>query len=258
MSRRTWYRRVGPLIALVGSFLIWEGVVKVFHTKPFVLPDPITVLTQTWDVRGELLRQSVPTLEEIWLGFLIAVAAGLLLAIPIAYSQLVESSVLPILVAIQVTPTVALAPLFLIWLGFGMTPKIAVAALVAFFPVVVNTTRGLNAGEPEMVQWMRSLGARPWEIFFKLSIRWAMPYIMAALKVAITLAAVGALIGEFIGTDRGLGYMILRATTNLDTPVLYGVLLWVCFLGIAAYGLIAGLERVALSWQRAAEGAAQT
>jgi NitT/TauT family transport system permease protein len=258
VSRRPWYRRVGPLIALVGSFLIWEGVVKIFHTKPFILPAPITVVTHTWDVRSELLQQSVPTLEEIWLGFAIAVAAGLLLAIPIAYSPLVEGSVLPILVAVQVTPIVAVAPLFLIWLGFGMTPKIAVAALVAFFPVVINTTRGLRAGEPEMVQWMRSLGARPWEIFFKLSIRWAMPYIMAALKVAITLAAVGALIGEFIGTDRGLGYMILRATTNLDTPVLYGVLLFVCFLGIVAYGVIAGLERVALSWQHAAEGAPQT
>jgi NitT/TauT family transport system permease protein len=258
MSGRTWFQRLGPVIALVGSFLIWEGVVEVFHTKPFILPGPITVVTNTWDVRSELLHQAVPTLEEIWLGFAIAVAGGLLIAIPIAFSPLVEAAVLPILVAIQVTPTVCLAPLFLIWLGFGMTPKIAVAALVAFFPVVVNTTRGLRAGEPEMVQWMRSLGARPWEIFFKLKIRWAMPYIMTALKVAITLAAVGALIGEFIGTDRGLGYVILRSTTNLDTPVLYGTLLFICFLGILAYGLIALLERVALSWQRAAEAAPRT
>jgi NitT/TauT family transport system permease protein len=252
------YRRAGPLIALVGSFLVWEGVVKVFHTKPFILPAPITVVTQTWAVRSNLLHQAVPTLEEIWLGFAIAVVVGLLIAIPIAYSPIVEGSVLPILVAIQVTPTVCLAPIFLIWLGFGMTPKIAVAALVAFFPVVVNTTRGLRSGEPEMVQWMRSLGARPWEIFFKLSIRWAMPYIMASLKVAITLAAVGALIGEFIGTDRGLGFLILQATTQLETPVLYGVLLVVCFLGILSYVAIAGLERLALSWQRAAEEAHQT
>jgi NitT/TauT family transport system permease protein len=250
--------RLGPVFAVVLSFLVWEGVIHVFHVKSFILPSPINVARDTWDVRGQIVDQAVPTIEEIWLGFLLAAAAGFLVAIPIAYFALVESTLLPMLIAIQVTPTVCLAPLFLIWFGFGILTKVAVAALIAFFPIVVNTSRGLRSGEPEMAQWMRSLGASEWQIFCKLSIRWALPYVMTALKVAITLAAVGALIGEFIATDKGLGYMILRATSELHTSVLFGVLLVVTLLGILSYAVISMLERVFLSWHYAAEDAPRT
>jgi NitT/TauT family transport system permease protein len=250
--------RLGPVFAIVGAFLAWEAIIHLFHVKSFILPSPINVARDTWDVRTQIFHQAVPTLEEIWLGFALAAFGGFVLAIPIAYFALVESTLLPVLIAIQVTPTVCLAPLFLIWFGFGIMTKVAVAALIAFFPIVVNTSRGLRSGEPEMVQWIRSLGASRWEIFFKLSVRWALPYVMTALRVAITLAAVGALIGEFIATDRGLGYMILRATSELHTSLLFGVLLVVTLLGIISYAVISMLERVLLSWQFAAEDGPRT
>jgi NitT/TauT family transport system permease protein len=211
-----------------------------------------------WAIREQLLRESIPTTIEIWLGFFIAFGAGFLIAIPIAYSRLVEETVFPILVAFQVVPKVALAPLFLIWLGFGMVPKVAVAALIAFFPIVVNTVTGLRSVEQEMVQWMRTLGAKPWEIFFRLSLPWALPYIMAALKVSIGLAVVGAVVGEFIGTDRGLGYIILRSTSELNTPVLFGALITISLIGIISYAIVTAVEKVLLSWQTAAEAAPET
>jgi NitT/TauT family transport system permease protein len=250
--------KLKPLIALLAFLVAWELVVRAFSIREFVLPPPTTILRTMWEHRAQLLQQSVPTLIEIWIGFAIAAAVGFLVAIPITYSKTVEETLFPILVGLQVVPTICLAPLFLIWLGFGMVTKIAIAALIAFFPVVVNTTKGLRSVEPEMVQWMRSLGARRRALFFKLALPSAMPYVMTALKVAITLAVVGAVVGELVGTDQGLGYVILRSTSELDTPLLFAVILTISLIGIGSYALVGVVERVLLSWQVAAEAGPET
>ena len=250
--------KLKPLGVSLLFLLAWEGAVVVFDIKEFLRPPPSTILQEMWADRSELVRQSVPTLTEIWLGFLLAFGVGFLLAIPIAYSRFVEESIFPILVSFQVVPKVALAPLFLVWLGFGMTPKVMVAALIAFFPIIVNTVKGLRSVEPEMVQWMKSLGAKPWEIFFKLSLPWALPYIFAALKISIGLAVVGAIVGEFIGTDNGLGYIILRSTANLDTTSMFAALIVVSLLGIVSYALVSLAEKWLMSWQVEGEAAPET
>ena len=158
----------------------------------------------------------------------------------------------------QVLPKVALAPLFLIWFGFGLTPKVVIAALIAFFPIVINTARGLNSVEKELVQYMNSLGASWWEIFFKISLPWALPYIFASFRIAITLAVVGAVVGEFISSDSGLGYVISYANTSLDTDVMFAGIFALSGLGVLLFLLVVLLERMALSWQASVEAGPET
>jgi NitT/TauT family transport system permease protein len=237
---------------------LWEFGVRVFHVPKFLLPPLSSILIRMWAERLELLAQAVPTLVEIGAGYAIAVVVGFLMAVPIAYSRAVEEALFPILVTLQVIPKVALAPLFLVWLGFGLAPKITVAALIAFFPIVVNTTKGLRSVEQEMVQWMRTMGASPLVIFRKLSLPWALPYILAGMKVAIGLATVGAVTGEFIGTDKGLGYVILRSGVNMDTTYMFGGLIAVSVVGILCYAVVAAFERILLSWQSSVETPPET
>lgn len=246
------------LAAVTLVLIFWEVGVRALGIPKYLLPPLSTILVEMWDIRVQLLSQTVPTLVEIAAGYGIALSLGFLLAIPIAYSRVVEEAVFPMLVTIQVIPKIALAPLFLVWLGFGLSPKIAVAALIAFFPIVVNTVKGLRSVEQEMVQWMRSLGAKPWEIFLKLSLPWALPYILAAMKVSIGLATVGAITGEFIGTDGGLGYVILRGMVNVDTAQMFAGLISVSILGILLYTMVAVLERWLLSWQASVEAPPET
>jgi NitT/TauT family transport system permease protein len=183
---------------------------------------------------------------------------GFVIAIGIAYSRWVSEMTYPFLVAAQVLPKVALAPLFLIWFGFGLTPKVVIAALIAFFPIVINTARGLSSVEPELIQYMHSLGANWREIFFKISLPWALPYVFASFRISIGLAVVGAVVGEFISSDSGLGYVISYANTSLDTDVMFAGLLVLSALGVALFLVIVLIERVTLSWQIAVEGAPET
>lgn len=246
------------MVAVAGVLVLWEVGVRVLAVPRYLLPPLSTILIEMWASRAELLSQTVPTLMEIGVGYFIALLFGFLVAIPVAYSRLVEEAVFPVLVTVQVIPKIALAPLFLVWLGFGLAPKIAIAALIAFFPIVVNTVKGLRSVEQEMIQWMRSMGAGPWEIFTKLSLPWALPYILAAMKVSIGLATVGAITGEFVGTDRGLGYVILRGMVNVDTAYMFAGLISVSILGITLYMLVAALERWLLSWQSSVEAPPET
>ena len=167
-------------------------------------------MTNTW-----------PTLFAVTGGFAAAALLGFAIAIGIAYSRWVSEMTYPFLVAAQVLPKVALAPLFLIWFGFGLTPKVVIAALIAFFPIVINTARGLVSVEPELIQYMHSLGANWREVFFKISLPWALPYIFASFRISIRLAVVGAVVGEFVSSNNGLGYVISYANASLDTDVMF-------------------------------------
>jgi NitT/TauT family transport system permease protein len=151
-----------------------------------------------------------------------------------------------------------LAPLFLIWFGFGLAPKVVIAALIAFFPIVINTARGLSSVEPELVQYMRSLGATWREIFFKISLPWALPYIFASFKISITLAVVGAVVGEFVSSDSGLGYVISYANVSLDTDVMFAGIFVLSALGMLLFLVVVLMERLFLSWQTAVEGTPET
>ena len=255
---RLFARTAGQAGVFVAFFVLWEIGVDLLHVKPVILPPPSLIFVAIAKHWSYLLSNSWPTLAAVVGGFAVAAALGFVIAVGIAYSRWISDLTYPFLVAAQVLPKVALAPLFLIWFGFGLTPKVVIAALIAFFPIVINTARGLMSVEQELLQYMDSLGASWWESFFKISLPWALPYIFASFRIAITLAVVGAVVGEFISSDNGLGYVIAYANTSLDTDVMFAGIFVLSALGVALFLLVALVERMVLSWQSAVEAAPAT
>ncbi len=249
---------VGQTVVFVAFFVAWEVAVHLFDIKPVILPPPSRAFATMWVKRAYLLQNTWPTLIAISVGFAIAAVAGFVIATGIAYSRWINDITYPFLVSAQVVPKIALAPLFLIWFGVGLLPKVVIAALISFFPIVINTARGLTSVEPELVQFMRSLGASWREIFFKISLPWALPYIFAAFKISIGLAVVGAVVGEFIASDVGLGYVINYADITLETDVMFAGLILLSALGILLFLVIVLVERYVMSWQAALETPPET
>jgi NitT/TauT family transport system permease protein len=251
-------RRLSPWIAMALIVLLWAVSVRIFRIPPYLVPSPQSVVEELWRQQSTLLVAGFWTTVEIWLGFALAALMGLGLGIPIAYSRTLESAVLPIVVVQQVVPKVAIAPLFLIWLGYGLSPKVFVAALIAFFPILMNTIKGLRTVDIELTQWVGTLGASRMQLFTKLALPWALPYIFAAMKVAITFAVVGAVVGEFVGSDRGLGYIILQSTNVLDTKLTFAALVVLSIIGILSYWVILIAEKLLVPWEQSIEEPAAT
>ncbi len=258
MLLRSLSRTAGQIAVFLAFFVLWEFAVDALKIKPVILPPPSTILITIVKRWPYLMQQTWPTFVAVTGGFLFAVAGGFVIAIGIAYSKWVSELTYPFLVAAQVLPKIALAPLFLIWFGFGLTPKVVIAALVAFFPIVINTARGLQSVEPELIQYMRSLGAAWPEVFFKLSLPWSLPYVFASLKISITLAVVGAVVGEFVASDTGLGYLISYANISLDTELMFAGIFVLSALGVALFLAVVLVEIVVLRWQSAVEAMPET
>ncbi|MBS7544611.1 ABC transporter permease [Ancylobacter oerskovii] len=237
---------LGQFLVFVVFFAIWELLVDLLHIRPVILPAPTAIAEKIWENRALLLKESWPTFAAISLGFIAAVVSGFLLAVGIAYSRIVRDLTYPFLIAAQILPKIAFAPLFLIWFGFGLTPKIVIAALIAFFPIVINTAKGLTSVDKELLQYMDSLGSSGWEKFTKISLPWALPYIFAALKISITLAIVGAVVGEFVAAGEGLGYVINSSNITLNTELMFAAIVTMSVLGILMYLAIVLLERYML------------
>ncbi len=258
MIMRHLPRLGGQVGVFVAFFAGWELLVDLLRVKPVILPAPSLIFVTMATHWSYLLANTWPTLFAVTGGFAAAALLGFAIAIGVAYSRWVSEMTYPFLVAAQVLPKVALAPLFLIWFGFGLTPKVVIAALIAFFPIVINTARGLVSVEPELIQYMHSLGANWREVFFKISLPWALPYIFASFRISIGLAVVGAVVGEFVSSNNGLGYVISYANASLDTDVMFAGLLVLSALGVALFLVIVLVERIVLSWQIAVEGVPET
>lgn len=237
----------GQILVFVVFFVAWELIVDILRIKPVILPAPTRIAEVAWENRALLLKNTWPTFVAISLGFLAAVITGFVIAVGIAYSALLRELTYPFLVAAQILPKIAFAPLFLIWFGFGLTPKVVIAALIAFFPIVINTAKGLTSVDNELLQYMDSLGASAWEKFSKISLPWAMPYIFAALKISITLAIVGAVVGEFVAAGEGLGYVINASNISLDTELMFAAIVFMSVLGILMFLVIVVFERLFLA-----------
>jgi NitT/TauT family transport system permease protein len=255
---RSLSRTLGQISVFLAFFAIWEVLVDALGIKPVILPAPSVIFVTIGKHWGYLMQHTWPTFLAIGGGFVFAAITGFAIAVGIAYSRWVSELTYPFLVAAQVLPKIALAPLFLIWFGFGLTPKLVIAALIAFFPIVINTARGLSSVEPELIQYMKSLGAGWHEIFFKISLPWALPYVFASFKISITLAVVGAVVGEFVASDTGLGYVISYANISLDTELMFAGIFVLSALGVAFFLAIVAFERLALSWQTAIEATPET
>jgi NitT/TauT family transport system permease protein len=203
-----------------------------------------------WKKWPLLWEHNLVTGGEVIIGFLLSVAIGIPLGVAIVYSKWMERALYPILVASQTVPKVAIAPALVMWFGFGAAPKIIVALLVAFFPVVVNTVVGLWATEAETIYLARSMGARWWEVFLKFRFPRALPTIFGGLKISMALAVVGAVVGEFVGSDKGLGYILVVANGNLDSHLLFAAVFMLTIQGVFFYGLVGVLERFAVPWEQ--------
>jgi NitT/TauT family transport system permease protein len=233
-----------PVFALILLVLVWHFAIVIFEIRPFLLPRPWGVFTRVFSERDRLLEHAWPTIQEILGGFLLSVVIGIPLAIAMVSSTYVDRAVSPLLVASQTVPKIAIAPVLLVWFGLGLTPKVFIAFLIAFFPVVISTAVGLRSVPGELIDLATSMGAGRFQLFRRIRFPYALPTIFGGLKVAITLAAIGAIVGEFVGADQGLGYLIMVANGRLDTELMFAVVIVLVAIGVALYWVIELLERI--------------
>jgi NitT/TauT family transport system permease protein len=236
------------VVTLLAFFVLWQAATVVLHIPAYTLPSPAAIIVVTAKQWRPLVENSLVTLLESALGFALSIVVSIPLGIVIVYSRRAEQIVYPFLVASQAIPKVALAPILVVWFGFGLLPKILIAFFIAFFPIVVNTVVGLSGTPPEMIYLMRSLGASHQQILLQVRIPFAAPYIFAGVKVAAAFAVVGAIVGEFIAASSGLGYMQLVADNNFEIPLLFGTLVALSVMGLAFFYLVSLAEMLMLPW----------
>jgi NitT/TauT family transport system permease protein len=248
---RLWANIFLPALGLIVAVGLWWLVTLWFHIDPFFVPSPADVVDAFSQTPQYLLSESWVTIWRVLIGFLIAVAAGLAIAVLLAASQTVDRMAMPVLAAVNAIPKVALAPLLLVWLGFGDAPKIVMVVLISFFPVIVSTMAGLSSAPSDLRLMARSLSATWWQTFVKVRLPWALPQIFVGLKVATPLAIIGAVIGEVVNPDRGLGSVISGSGANNDTPLAFAALVLLAIIGSVFYYVMAGIERLLVPWARA-------
>jgi NitT/TauT family transport system permease protein len=247
-AKRVWFTRASPLVLIVALLVVWEVCVRVFGVPAYLLPPPSAIARRMVIDYKLLAVNAWVTLGEVLAGYALAIVVSIPLAAILAQFRVVENAVYPTLVASQTIPKVAIAPILVVWFGFGLTPKVLIAFLICFFPIVVDTMTGFRCVPREVIWLARSMGASQWKTFVKIRIPAALPNIFAGLKVASTLAVVGAVVGEFIGADRGLGYQLIVANGLMDVQLSFAVLVSLSLLGIALYVAVDLLERLALPW----------
>ena len=246
-----WRRRLLPIAAILLFLLLWWQAVVQFDIKPFIAPSPVAVAQVLVDRFGTLMTNLLPTAIEAVCGFLLGNLAAISLATVFVYRKTMEEALFPIAVMVNTIPVVAKAPILVLLLGNGMEPKIAIAAIICFFPTLVNMTRGLRDVRAEQLELMRILSATPREVFFRIRVPNALPYLFSALKIAASTAVIGAIVGEWIGSNIGIGALIIQATYNFDSPLLYATIVVGSTFSALFFGVISLLERTMLRWHTA-------
>jgi len=247
--RRVWRSRILPAIGIVGLLALWWAVVVVFDVKPFIAPSPGLVLNTLYAKREVLLSNLIPTAMEAAGGFLLGNLAAILVATLFVHSKTLQDIFFPVVLMFNAIPIVAKAPILVLIMGNGMEPKITIAALVCFFPTLVNTVRGLESVNPQAMELMRVLSASKTEIFFKLRLYNALPYLFSALRIAASMCVIGAVVGEWVGANVGVGAMIIQATFNFDSALLYSAIVMSASLSGAFFVLVTLAERWLIRWQ---------
>ena len=237
-----------PLALLVTLLLGWGLTASSGLVRPYLLPSPQNVLAAFLGEWCLLWKHTFVTFYEALLGFVLSVLLGLIAALFIVYSPTIEKTLAPILLFAQVVPKIAIAPLFVVWFGFGATAKILVAVLIAFFPVVISAVAGFRGVDPDLLEVPATMGATRWQTFRKILVPACLPQLFSGLKVSATLAVVGAVVGEFVGANEGLGYLVLIANGNLDSPLLFASMISMSGIGVLLYATLALAERLILPW----------
>jgi NitT/TauT family transport system permease protein len=241
-------RRLTPLVGIFSFLLAWQLVVVIFKMPPYLLPTPGEIAHSFIDNLPLLIKNGWITTYEMLAGYALAVAIALPLAIAITSSQRFNEFVMPTMLFFQIVPKVAIAPLFLVWFGVGATPKILVAFLISFFPIVIDAAVGLRSMSGEMVDLARSMGSTRWQVFAQFRLPTSLPYLFSGLKVAATLAIAGTVVGEFVGADKGLGYMLLVTNSNMETPLMFATIVALTIIGLVFYYLVELLETFLIPW----------
>ena len=237
-----------PLAGTLIIILAWHYYVVLFHVPIVVLPTPMQVLHAMMTESKALLEEGWVTALECIYGFALAMAIGIPIAVTMTYSRIANQMFYPLLVASQSIPKVAIAPILLVWFGTGLQSKLAMAFVIAFFPVVVDTATGLRSTSPELLELARSLQCSRLQTFFKIQLPSALPSIFSGAKIAVTLAVIGAVIGEFIGSNEGLGNLLLTANSQLNTPLVWAALIVLSVLGMVLYGIVVLAEIILMPW----------
>jgi NitT/TauT family transport system permease protein len=255
-SLTVWLRRrAAPLIVFALLFVLWESAVHLTGIKEYLLPPPSKVWSEFLKRYDTVMGGAWVTTQEIIAGYLLAIVVSIPLALAVAYSRFVETAIYPVVVFLQIIPKIAIAPLFIIWFGFGFTPKLLLVFLLSFFPIVVASIAGFKSVDPEIMDFARTTGAGGWKMFLKIRLPQALPDIFTGLKVGAALSATAAVVAEFVASDRGLGYLLLQYNGNLDTPMVFAIIVLLSLIGLAVYYLVEIIERIAIPWHVSQQGA---
>lgn len=239
-----------PFSVTLLLFMLWEVLTQVLKIPAYNLPAPSAIVAALINRSQPLIDNALQTLITTLVGFFLSVIAGVVLGFLIGYSKLAYMILYPILIGFNTIPKVALVPLFALWFGIGTVPAILTAFLLAFFPIAVNVALGLETVEPEMRDVLRSLGASQMEFFQKIGIPHVMPYLFASLKVAVSFAFIGSVISETVASNKGIGYLIISASSSFDVPLAFAGLLMLSAMGVVLYAFFAALEKYVIYWAR--------
>jgi len=242
------WRYAPPFVLLLSLLILWQGATTIWQIESYILPSPWEILQAGIQARGLLAQHTWQTAQETFWGFLLALGAGFSLGLAIDFSPFLRDALYPVLVISQTIPIIAIAPLLVIWFGYGIWPKIIVVGLVCFFPIAVNTADGLRAADPEMISLLRTMGASYKDIFLKVRLPGALPMIFTGVKVAITYSVVGAILGEWVGGSKGLGIFMLRSTNSFRTDWVFASIAVTAVLSVLLFGSVKLLERLTLRW----------
>lgn len=248
-QKRLWRRRILPALGIGGLIFLWWAVIAVFDVKPFIAPTPWAVLETLYAKRDVLLDNLLPTAMEAAGGFVLGNLAAIVIATIFVHNKTLQDIFFPVVLMFNAVPLVAKAPVLVLIMGNGMEPKITIAALVCFFPTLVNMVRGLESVNPQAMELMRVLSASKTEIFFRLRLLNALPYLFSALRIAASMCVIGAVVGEWVGATVGIGAMILQATFNFDSPLLYAAIVMSATLSGLFFLLVTLAEKWVIRWQ---------
>lgn len=243
-------RVIGPIVLLLALVVIWEVWVNIADTPKWMLPAPSDIVESFRTDYALLAEHTWVTLQEVLIGFGIALVAGLLTGIAIDSSRIIERALYPLLIASQTIPMVVLAPLFLIWFGYGLLPKVLITALVAYFPLAVNTVDGLKSTDLELLKLMRSMGSSRWQLFRLAKAPSALPLIFGGARISVAFSVIGAVFGEFVGAKAGLGYLMDRSAPQFETPRVFACIVILAAMGVSLFLIVSLIERIALPWRR--------
>ena len=236
------------ILVILALLVLWQVAVSLLGIKEYILPTPLAAIAALVNPNYQWTANLLATLYAVLGAFVLSAVLGVLLAIVIVWNDLLLRTVMPVLILFNTLPKIALAPLFVVWLGYGIWPNIVIGTTIAFFPMVVNTAVGLASAEPEMLDLVRTLKAGRWQVLKKIRIPNAVPYIFVGLKLNATMSVIGALVGEFVASEKGLGSLIITSGVTMETAPIFASLILISALGLVLYGLVVAVEQIVAPW----------